>query len=75
VSPRLVTGIIIIIIIVVITAKRPFLSHGLGRICEIASGFYVLGFRDSNFFLQSWVVTLAFNPQPGGPGPCIYVPH
>jgi hypothetical protein len=22
--------------------------------------------------LQSWVVSLASSPQPGGPGPCIY---
>jgi hypothetical protein len=26
-------------------------------------------------FLQSKVVSLAFNPQPGGPGSCIYVPQ
>jgi hypothetical protein len=25
--------------------------------------------------LQSKVVILASNPQPGGPGPCIYVPE
>jgi hypothetical protein len=27
------------------------------------------------FFLQSKVVSLASNPQPGGPGLCIYVPQ
>jgi hypothetical protein len=26
-------------------------------------------------FLQSKVINLTINPQPGGPGPCIYIPH
>jgi hypothetical protein len=46
----------------------------LRRFCQIASGFHFFGFRNDNICLQSKVVTLASNPQPGGPGPCIYVP-
>jgi hypothetical protein len=38
------------------------------------SGFHFFGFRNNNF-LRSKVVSLASNPQPGGSGPCIYVPQ
>jgi hypothetical protein len=37
------------------------------------SGFPVFGFH-TQLSLQSKVISLAFNPQPGGPGLCIYVP-
>jgi hypothetical protein len=35
--------------------------------------FTSLDFATLFFFSQSKVVSLASNPQPGGPGPCIYV--
>jgi hypothetical protein len=44
------------------------------RFCQIASGFHFFGFP-KNIFLQSKVVSLASNPQPGAPGLCIYVPQ
>jgi hypothetical protein len=48
----------------------------LREFCQITSGFHFFGFRNGNsFFLQSKVVSPASNPQPGGPGPCIYVPQ
>jgi hypothetical protein len=37
-------------------------------------GFHFFGFRN-NHFLQSNIVNLASNPQPGGPGLYIYVPQ
>jgi hypothetical protein len=47
----------------------------LRRFCQICrpSSFHFLDF--AIFFLQSKAVSLAFNPQPGGPGLCIYVPQ
>jgi hypothetical protein len=35
--------------------------------------FSLLSISNNIFFLQSNVISLAFNFQPGGPGPCIYV--
>jgi hypothetical protein len=40
-----------------------------------SSSFHFFGFRNNNCFLQSKVVSLSWNPQPGGPGSCIYVPQ
>jgi hypothetical protein len=36
-------------------------------------GFHFFEFRNNNYFLKSKVVSLASNPQPGGPGLSIYV--
>jgi hypothetical protein len=49
-------------------AKQPFLSHALPYkiLPDLPSGFQFFTFRGNNFFLQSKVVSLAFNPQPGG---------
>jgi hypothetical protein len=33
------------------------------------------GFRNNNLFLRGWIVSPAPNPQPGGPGLCIYDPR
>jgi hypothetical protein len=61
---------------VVISKTAPFWATAfLIRFCQIASGFHFFGFRNSNFFLQSSVVSLVSIPQPEGPGPCIYVPQ
>jgi hypothetical protein len=45
------------------------------RFCQILFCFHFFGFRDKNFFLQSKAVSPVSNPQPGGPGLCIYVPQ
>jgi hypothetical protein len=36
--------------------------------------FHFFGLRN-NIYLQNKVISLASNPQPGGPGPCVYVPQ
>jgi uncharacterized membrane protein len=67
--------IIIIIIIIVVVVGSPFgVITFLRRFRQSSSGFHVFGFRNNNF-LQSKVVSLASNPEPGGPGSCIYVPQ
>jgi hypothetical protein len=38
------------------------------------SGFHFFGFPN-NILLQSKVVSITSDPQPGGPGLCIYVPQ
>jgi hypothetical protein len=63
------------------SAKQPFLSHSLPK--KILPGlswldqqvFTSLDFATLIFFLQSMVVSLASNPQTGGPGFCSYVPR
>jgi hypothetical protein len=55
-------------------AKLPFLSHSLSqKIAPYCIWFSLLS-TSWQIFLQSKVVSLASNPQPGGLGPCIYVP-
>jgi hypothetical protein len=51
------------------------------RFCQLcsflgitSSGIHLFGFRN-NIFLQSKVVSIASNPQPEGPGLCIYGPQ
>jgi hypothetical protein len=39
------------------------------------SGFHFSGFRNNIIFLPSRVVSLESNPQPGGPGSCVYTPQ
>jgi hypothetical protein len=39
--------------------------------CQIWSDFHSFGLGNNNF-LKSNVTSLESNPQPGGPGPCIY---
>jgi hypothetical protein len=56
-------------------AKHPSLAITLLRkFCKFASCFYFFWDLAKIFFIQSKVVSLASNSQPGGPGPCIYVP-
>jgi hypothetical protein len=55
-------------------AKQPFLSHSLRRFCQIVSGFHSLGLT-TVIFIQSKFISPASNPQPEGPGLCIYVPQ
>jgi hypothetical protein len=44
------------------------------RLCQFPQVFTFLDFA-TIILLQSNVVSLAFNPQSGGPGLCIYVPQ
>jgi hypothetical protein len=47
----------------------------LRRFCQICHPVFTsMNFATIFFFLQSMVVILASNPQPGGPGLCSYVP-
>jgi hypothetical protein len=52
-------------------AERPFLSHSLAS----PSGFHYFGFRNDFFFWKRKVDRFASNPQPVGPGLCIYDPQ
>jgi hypothetical protein len=45
----------------------------LRRFCQVWSHFHFFGFPNNIFFLQSEVISLASNPQPGGSGPYTYV--
>jgi hypothetical protein len=56
--------------------KLNFLSRSLPqKILPDWSGFHFFRFHNSNFFSQSKVISVASNPQPGGPSHCIYVPQ
>jgi hypothetical protein len=57
--------------------NRPFWAISFHRrFCKVASGFLCFGFLNNIFiFLQNKVVKFAFNPQLGGPSPCIYIPQ
>jgi hypothetical protein len=66
------------------SSKEPFLSHSLPLKIMLdlsisswirSSGFHFFGFWNTNFFLQFKVISLASNPQCGGPGLCIYDPQ
>jgi hypothetical protein len=54
-----------------LSEQYPFLEH----LSSFDPVLDCLDFAKIFFFLQSKVVSLASNPQPGGPGPCIYVPQ
>jgi hypothetical protein len=61
------------------SAEQPLLSHNLpSKIMPdlswlATSRFHFFGLRNGGFFfLQSKVVSLASNPQPGDPGHCIF---
>jgi hypothetical protein len=59
-------------------AIQPFLSHSIPyKILPDLLDHPVFTSLDfaTVIFLQSKVVSLASNPQPGGPGLCIYVPQ
>jgi hypothetical protein len=49
-------------------AKQPFFNHNLPYKIR-PSNIQFFTFRNSNFSLQSKVVSLASNPHPGAPGP------
>jgi hypothetical protein len=55
---------------------QPSLEDSVRFVCRESDHpvFISLDFA-TRIFLQSKVVSLASNPQPGGPGPCIYVPQ
>jgi hypothetical protein len=78
--------IIVVVVVVVVAAaaaEEPFWAITCLRIFYQICLFPVMC-RESDrpvlmsldfatiYFLQSWVVSLASSPQPGGPGPCIY---
>jgi hypothetical protein len=72
-NQELLTKIIIIIIIIGKTTlfqPWPSLEDSAG----LHPVFISLDFA-TIFVLQSKVVSLASNPQPGGPGPFVYVPQ
>jgi hypothetical protein len=54
--------------------KQPFLSYRRRRFCQIACGWNFLGCRNS-IFVHSKVVSFMFNPRPGGPDPCSWMPQ
>jgi hypothetical protein len=68
--------IITIIIFIMVIGKTALFGAivFLRRLRQGAFGFHLFVFHN-NIFLQSQVVSLASNPQPGGPGLCIYVPQ
>jgi hypothetical protein len=52
-----------------------FLVLSLEDSARFVIRFLFLWIPQQYFFLQSRVVSLACNPQPGGPGPCTYIPQ
>jgi hypothetical protein len=68
--------IVFIIIIIIIIGKAAIFELQLSfeNLPEFSSSFHFFGFRN-NFFLQSKIVSLASNPQPGGPGLRVYIPQ
>jgi hypothetical protein len=67
----------LVIIIIIMTGKTaPFEAEpSLEGPAILHPDFISLDSETIFIFLQHKVVSFVSNPQPGGPGPCIYVPQ
>jgi hypothetical protein len=65
---------VFIIIIIIIIIGKTLLIEPWSSLADTGTLYPVFTSLDFvAFFLKNKIISLAFNPQPGGPGPCIYV--